>query len=183
MQGGVDNWGLVQRLTASVTGAACFGNAVDVWGDVIAVAAYLDDSAGNSSGKAFVFQRMQGGVDNWAEVAELASDTPEENDGFGQSLAVWGDVIVVGATGGSGAAGEAHVFQRLEGGVDAWGLTQTLGASDAEADDSFGVYVAISGDVLVVAAHREDEVAEDSGAVYVYLSMPINNIFMPMIIR
>jgi hypothetical protein len=190
MQGGGDNWGLVQRLTAVVSAGAYFGNAVDVWGDVIVVSAYLDDGGASNRGKAFVFQRMQGGVDNWAEVAHLAPNHAQGDAYFGQSLAMWGDVIVIGANAADGAAldtGAAYVYQRLEGGVDAWGLTQTLGATDAETDDGYGVSVAISGGVLVVGANNEDCGATDGGAAYVYLSGPTSIptwiIFTPAVMR
>jgi hypothetical protein len=171
LQGGVDNWGLVKTLSAAVTSGACFGHAVDVWGDVIAVSAYLDDSGASNRGKGFVFHRMQGGADNWGLVSHISPDVSHSDAYFGQSLAVWGDVIVVGANGAIGPAqdaGAAYVFQRHAGGVDGWGLLQTLRADDAETGDGFGVSVAISGDVIVSGAHTEDEGGADAGAAYIY---------------
>ncbi len=171
LQGGVDHWGLVKTLSAAVSMGGCFGNAVDVWGDVIAVAAYLDNRGANNRGTAFVFHRMQGGADHWGEVSHLSPSISHSDAYFGQSLAVWGDVIVVGANGAIGPAqdaGAAFVFQRHAGGVDGWDLLQTLRADDAEPGDGFGVSVAISGDVIVTGAHTEDEGGTDAGAAYVY---------------
>ena len=45
---------------------------------------------------------------------------------------------------------------------------QKLVPSDGETFDEFGNSVAISGNVIVVGAHLDDDDAEDAGAVYVY---------------
>ncbi len=179
MQGGVDNWGEVKRLIASDAQAyTSFGHYVGVWGDVIVVGAASEDSNGTNAGAAYVFQRMQGGNDNWGEVQKLVAADPEAGDYFGRSVAVWGDVIVVGAhreeSGGSDA-GAAYVFQRMQGGLDNWGQVQKLMASDPEASDYFGMDVAVWGDVIVVGAADEDTGGSRAGAAYVYQRMEGGN--------
>jgi PKD domain/Bacterial Ig domain/FG-GAP repeat/Putative Ig domain len=183
-QGGTDGWGEVQILRASDSQASdFFGYSVAVSGEVIVVGAYREDGgAGNpktDAGAAYVFQRTQGGADNWGELKTLRASDAQASDRFGWSVAVTGDVIVVGATGEDGGAydpklssGTAYVFQRTQGGVDNWGQVKILRASDAQAYDAFGSSVAISGDVIVIGAEFEDGGAGDplldAGVAYVF---------------
>ena len=78
------------------------------------------------------------------------SDTTE---GFGISAAVSGDTAIIGAYIDDDAgtdAGAAYIFQRDQGGAGNWGQVIKLAASDGEADDRFGISVAVSGDTVVV---------------------------------
>jgi uncharacterized repeat protein (TIGR01451 family) len=175
MQGGSNPWGEVAKLTASdAADYDQFGFAVDISGDVIVVGAYYDSDAGNASGSAYVFQRLQGGTDAWGQVAKLTASNAGANDFFGWSVGVSGDVIVVSAwsedSEGSNA-GAAYVFQRMQGGGDAWNEVVKLTASDAAEDDQFGYSVSVSGDVIVVGARWEDEGGESAGAAYVFQRM------------
>ena len=106
-----------------------------------------------------------------SEVKKLLASDAQELDNFGYSVAVSGDTAVVGAyleDAGGGGAGAAYVFWRDEGGTGNWGEVKKLTASDAQADDEFGISVAISGDTAVVGAWREDAGGSDAGAAYVF---------------
>ena len=112
--GGADNWGEVEKLTASDAALGDrFGVSVDINGDTVIVGAYFTDG---SSGSAYVFRRDAGGVDNWGEVKKLnASDTAAE-DSFGSSVAISGDTAIVGAGGNDDAgnmSGSAYVYLEL----------------------------------------------------------------------
>ena len=171
-QGGAGNWGEVTKLTGSDAGAdEEFGFSVAVSGDTIVVGARLEDAEGSSAGAAYVFQRAQGGADNWSEVTKLTASDAAAGDLFGFSVAVGGDTAVVGAyheDAGGIDAGAAYVFQRDEGGVDNWGEVAKLTASDAQAEDSFGVSVAVTSNTTVVGAYTEDAEGTDAGAAYVF---------------
>lgn len=82
-----------------------------------------------------------------------AADNPTTNREFGVSMAVDGDLLVVGAVTDDDFAdesGAAYVYSR---GVDGnWTQVQKLKASDASEGALFGIAVAISGDSLVVGA-------------------------------
>ena len=58
----------------------------------------------------FVFERNHGGPDRWGEVAELEPEDVSRNDYFGSSVAIDGDVVVVGS--GSSNTIRAHFFER-----------------------------------------------------------------------
>ncbi|MCH8066366.1 MAG: FG-GAP repeat protein, partial [Chloroflexi bacterium] len=175
-QGGADNWGEVKKLTASDAQANhWFGVSVAVNGDTAVVGAFFEDAGGLRfrNGAAYVFQRDQGGAGNWGEVKKLTASDGQAFDEFGVSVAVNGDTAVVGAffedAGGFGfRAGAAYVFQRNEGGPGNWGEVKKLTASDAQANDSFGINVAVSGDTAIVGALFEDTWGDKAGAAYVF---------------
>ena len=170
--GGSDNWGEVKKITASDAQAGdVFGVSVVINGDTAIVGAALEDAGGNNAGAAYVFQRSQGGADNWGEVKKLTATNAQDDDEFGISVAVSGDTAIVGAwleDAGGSQAGAAYVFGRDEGGSDNWGEVTKLTASDAQANDLFGSSVAVSDDISIVGAFDEDAGGTGAGAAYVF---------------
>ncbi len=175
-QGGPDNWGEVKKLTASDAQGGRFGHGVSLSGDtaiVGALAARVGGSGGFLAGAAYLFERNQGGPDNWGEVTKLTASDAQSGDSFGISVAMGGDTAVVGALeedAGGRNAGAAYVFERNQGGPDNWGEVKKLTASDAEAFDFFGISVAVSGDRAIVGAYLEDAggVGFAAGGAYVF---------------
>ncbi|HEU4433080.1 MAG TPA: FG-GAP repeat protein [Pyrinomonadaceae bacterium] len=101
---------------------------------------------------------------------KLTASDGTTGDFFGNSVAVSGSILVVGApfdsTGGHSAQGSAYVFKR-EGGN--WVEEQKLTASDGAAGDQFGRSVAISGSTIVVGAWVDDINGDvDQGSAYVF---------------
>ena len=170
--GGADSWGEVKKLIASDSQPHDhFGHAVAVSGDTAIVGARSEDTGGSNAGAAYVFQRDQGGPDNWGEVTKLTAADAHAGDEFGRSVAVSGNTILVGALAEDAAgidAGAVYVFERNEGGADNWGQVAKLTASDAQTEDFFGVSVAVSGDNVIVGASSEDAGGSDAGAGYVF---------------
>ncbi len=156
------------KLTASDAQAGdYFGWSVSISGDTVIVGARGEKGGPGDpaswAGAVYVFERNQGGADNWGQVQILRASDAQAYDNFGYSVAISGDTVVVGAfqeDGGPGdplqGAGAAYIFARNQGGADNWGQVQILRASDAQAEDSFGHSVAISGDTVVVGAVGED---------------------------
>ena len=176
-QGGADNWGQVKKLTASDAGAEDgFGHSVAVSGDTALVGAQFESTEASNAGAVYIFQRNEGGADNWGEVKKLTAPDAEAGDEFGGSVALSGDTAVVGAHRDDDAAnnaGAAYVFGRDEGGADNWGQVKKLTASDADIGDGFGTAfhgggVAVSGDTAVVGAQNEDAGGSQAGAAYVF---------------
>ena len=169
-QGGPDNWGEVKKLTASdAADGDQFGrSATAVSGDIIVVGALSDDDAGSSSGSAYVFYRNEGGPDNWGEVKKLTASDAAAGDLFGFVAAVSGDTIVVGAVEDNDAAGSAYIFCRNHGGPDNWGEVKKLKASDGAPNDGFGGSVAVSVDLALVGAPKDDDAGSSSGSAYVF---------------
>lgn len=134
-------------------------------------------------------------VDPIAQQAYLKASNPDAIDYFGESVAISGDTVVVGARfeGGNGvgvtppsqgdnsrsSSGAAYVFVRTAG---VWNQQAYLKASNSDAFDTFGFSVAVSGNTVVVAAFQEDSDGLgvnppsqsdnslfSSGAVYVFV--------------
>ncbi len=140
-------------------------------GDTAVVGAYQDDDATNdNSGSAHVFTRSSSAAP-WSWSAKLTASDAAANDEFGIAVAVDGDTIVVGAHQNDSNKGAAYVFTKPESGgwADAT-ETAKLTASDAAANDEFGISVAVHGETVVVGAHQNDADDQDNneGAGYVF---------------
>ena len=94
-----------------------FGFSVAISGDLAIVGALEDDDEGFDSGSAYVFSRNEGGPDNWGQVAKPVAPDATESDQFGFSVAISGDMAIVGANlddDGGSASGSAYVFREIQ---------------------------------------------------------------------
>lgn len=165
---------LVGTGTNARIGSDFFGRAVAIDGDLMVVGARQQDydSTGGSNltdaGAAYIFSKDQGGTGNWGLVKKITANARNNGDQFGESVAISGDVIVVGAYrhdyDSSGLnfennAGAAYIFYKDEGGSDNWGHIKKIfgtGTNGRIGGDLFGRFVAISGDVIVAGAGGQD---------------------------
>lgn len=168
--GGIDNWGeITKRVPADGSQSDFFGESVSIGPDTLAVGASGNDDAGTNSGSAYIFERSNGGPDNWAEVKKLVPDDSSAGAVFGFIVSVDGDRVAVGSPGHSGNgtnSGAAYVFLRNNGGADAWGQKQKLTPSDGQANEAFGYSLSLNGDSIVIGAVDLD--GSSSGSAYVF---------------
>lgn len=132
-------------------------------------------------------------IDPLAYQAYLKASNTGAGDNFGQAVAISGDTVVVGAGYEDGAATGVNGYQWNNSALDSgaayvfvrsgttWVQQAYLKASNTEANDRFGIRVAVSGDTVVVTARNEDSAAtgvngnqadnsaSNSGAAYVYV--------------
>jgi FG-GAP repeat len=109
--------------------------------------------------------------DVFASLLKLSVSEPADGENFAYTLSLDGDYALIGAPGAGVAltdSGEAHLFLKSQGGLDAWGHIKTLVAEDAGANDYFGSSVSISGDYAVIGAGGENGSGTDRGAAYVF---------------
>jgi len=100
---------------------------------------------------------------NWRQVAELKGPDDPAGDctsdpsfgAFGNSVAIAGTTIVIGAPCYASEAGRAYVFTKTSSG---WKQVTELKGSDSGADDGFGTSVAISSTTIVVGTHSRSRV-------------------------
>lgn len=170
-QGGPDNWGLVKKITASTRAEQDrFGYSVSISGNYAIVSAYLEDEDVNetntleNSGSAYIFQKDQGGTDNWGQVRKITAPVRGIVDWFGFSVSISGDYAIVGAnfededtleTNSLDASGSAYIFKKDQGGADNWGLLKKITASTRADGDNFGWSVSIDNDYAIVAAYTK----------------------------
>ena len=178
-----------------------FGEQVAISGDTVVVGVYQEDSQATGvngdqannlapdSGAAYVFARTSG---VWSQQAYLKASNAEEDDWFGWSVDIDGDLIAVGAvreasqaTGVDGdqtdnsasSSGAVYMFSRTAG---VWSQQAYIKASNTGPADDFGHAVALAGNTLVVGALFEDshatgvngdqtdDSASGAGAAYVF---------------
>lgn len=166
-EGGTDNWGEIKKLVASDrTAGSKFGYSISNEGNLIIISAAYE----NSGGKAYIFEKDFGGVDNWGERKILESTDKAAGDLFGFSISIYGDYIVVSAVaededeaGGNTVsnAGSIYLFKKDQGGVNNWGQLIKIVSPYRDDSDFFGHSVSIYGDYLVVGARDDDE--DDDG--------------------
>jgi hypothetical protein len=175
-----------------------FGYRVAVSGDTVVVGAQGEDSSTTgvnappndlalNAGAAYVFVRSGS---TWIQQAYLKASNTGASDIFGQSVAISGDTIVVGAQGEDSSttgvdsvpnedaswSGAAYVFTRSG---TTWTQQAYLKASNGDAGDFFGISVAVSGETVVVGSWEEssttgvnstpNDAASAAGAAYVFV--------------
>jgi len=151
-----------------------YGYAVDVDGDRAVIGSRFDDGNddgnSNGSGAAYVYLRNpQTGL--WEQEKKLVMASAAAGDNFGSSVAIDGNVIVVGAPQddinvGSNLHGSAHVFTR---GPDEWNAGVELLPNDSDnAYQNYGISVDIDNDTIVVGVSYDNDKGTASGSAYVY---------------
>ena len=180
------NWSQQAYLKPAVTGVDYnFGASVAVSGDTIIVGEPNDrsdtsgvtmgtsasaDYSGNYLGAGYVFVRT---TTSWSQDAYLKPYVKSSYTTYGNAIDLDGDTAVIGVKGDflpgntitngptvsnvstaiSGSSGAAYVLRKVSGN---WVQEAFLKAPNAEAGDTFGETVAISGDTVIVGSIRED---------------------------
>ena len=156
-----------QKLTASdAVLYSFFGGKVALDGDTALVGAARD--TGNK-GAAYVFT-FSGAT--WSQQAKLTASDGVANDYFGNSMALHGDVALVGMflddIGSAVDRGSVYLFER-DG--TTWTEAQKLTASDGLATEGFGVSIALGPEQAIIGAYAADTVPNSNygeGAAYVF---------------
>ena len=101
---------------------------------------------------------------------EFLADDGEDFDQFGSSVALSGDVALVGSYADNdfgSVSGSAYVF-RYDG--LGWFQEQELLPGDGDDGDVFGNSTAVNGDVAVIGAPSDEDNDSFSGSIYVVLT-------------
>lgn len=159
-----------------------FGISLAASGDTLIVGATREDSgsvdapssaSASDSGAVYEFS-SEGG--EWKQLQLLKADPVQAGEAFGASVALEGDILVVGAPGADPVlwhanlapptrAGAAYVFVRSNG---TWGTPTRLSPSGGAPGDMFGYRIALQKDLLVVGAPGSAVGGIRSGAAYVF---------------
>jgi hypothetical protein len=134
-----------------------FGFSVALGGDIALVGA-PDWNSG--VGTAYVFER-QG--ETWRQWAELSASDGAAGDQFGFSVALDGNIALIGAPGKDTGIGAAYVFERRGA---SWHQQARLAAGDGLPGDELGTAVALSGRSALVGAGSPFNA--HAGAAYIF---------------
>ncbi len=179
-------WTQQAYVKASNTGANDnFGYSLALDGDTLVVGAPLE----GNSGAVYVFTRSG---TSWSQQTYLKASNIGTGDNFGTSVAISGDMLVIGADGEDSNAcgvngnqadnsaidsGAAYVFARSG---TTWTVQTYLKASNTGAGDHFGMSAGMDGSTILLGAPVEDSNASgvngnqadnsaiNSGAAYVF---------------
>ena len=137
-----------------------FGYSVSLSGNSIVAGTPYDDDYGFHSGSAYVFVSDGNG---WTQQAKLIPSEPADDDKFGYSISIGGDISAIGAYGNDGQKGSAYIFSR-DGGI--WTQQEKLIPADNTDNDYVGWSVAVSEDSTLVAAPFHNDL---SGLAYLFV--------------
>jgi hypothetical protein len=158
-------------LASDAESQAKFGRSVSISnnGTIAIVGSSNEDTSGTDAGAAYIYTRSG---TSWTQQSKLQASDKASYDYFGYSVSIDsdGDTAIVGAYGedtGGAHSGSAYIFTRSG---STWTQQAKIQASDAQADDYFGISVSISGDgnTAIVSARNEDTTASNAGSAYIY---------------
>lgn len=168
---GGNTW--VRGITLTAPGKA--GYSVGISGSTIIIGAYGADIGSNpNQGRAYIYSKV-------GELWNLqgAIETPDGmgNDAFGSSVAISGDLAIIGANGvdvgAVGDRGAAYVYSRSG---TTWTQQRKIIAADGVSGDNMGFSIALSRNVAIIGAPFADVSGNiDRGSAYIFtLSTPFD---------
>ena len=177
--GETNAWAQLAELTPTTrVNQDWFGVSSAISGNTVVVGAF--DANIEKTGAAYVYVKPSSG---WGNMTQTAALTPSDGgEGFGTSVAISGNTIIVGAANASNlnhrnrdrqnqapqtqGPGAAYVFVKPASGWKDMTETAKLTASDGADGDAFGYNVSISGNTAAVGALFAHSGA---GAAYVFV--------------
>ncbi len=142
-----------------------YGWSVAIEGTTAVVGSLNDDAVGSDSGSVYI---LSYDGNRWDQTQKLVATGIGSFDGFGDSVAISGDTIVIGSPGdddaGSGA-GAAYVFTNIAG---VWTQTTKLVPPTLAGGDNCASEVDIDQDTIILSAMLTDSNGSNSGAAYIY---------------
>lgn len=93
----------------------------------------------------YVYTRSRAG--DWTQTAKI--DRPDSANGFGTSIAIAGELALIGAPGRDSLTGVVYVYRRTG---TSWGSAGTVTASDARRGDRFGASMGVTGNQVIIGA-------------------------------
>ena len=160
------NWTQTAKLTASdgVGAGDLFGWSVFVSGVTAVIGALYDDNnSKTNSGSAYVFEKNSTSG-NWTQKQKLTASDGADEDRFGNSISVYNNTAVIGASYDDNRKGSAYVFEKNSTSGN-WTQTAKLTASDGVAEDRFGQYISVYDNTAVIGAVHDDN---SRGSAYVF---------------
>ena len=148
-------------LPSSGQAGDLFGSSVAISGNTVIVGAPRDDTTDIDAGAAYLFDASNG-----VELSKLVPSDGLTGDQAGNSVGISGSFAIMGAYQSDAlgtASGAAYLFDAATGAE----LAKLL-PDDGEAGAEFGFSCAIDGNVAIVGAHKDSQMATEAGAAYLF---------------
>lgn len=164
----------LRLLTPDAKPHETFGAVVALDGNTLAIGApnagrgnWGDPDFAPNAGAVYLYT---GSDTSWSSPIKLMPADLEEGSGFGSAIALDGDTLFVGAP-HFGYPGEETVYVYQRAG-NSWDAPQKLNGPDPNGEHTFGLAVAVAGDVALVGASGinccDQWAAFEPGVVYVF---------------
>ncbi|MBO6740475.1 MAG: FG-GAP repeat protein [Phycisphaerales bacterium] len=142
-----------------------FGSSVAIRDNVALIGANKSGFTQADPGAAYLFNATTG-----QQIAKLIPEDSAPNDRFGSSVAISGDIALIGAPGCNNRCnnndanpGSAYLFD-----INTRKQIAKLMPNDAAESDSFGGVVALSDNLAIIGAPGNDDNGVDSGSAYLF---------------
>jgi len=149
---------LFKLVSSDGTFGDVFGSSVAISSDYVIVGSPDDDDLGDESGSVYIFDVRTG-----QQLRKLVASDGASRDFFGSSVALSGNLAVIGALGDDdrgGESGSSYVFDILTG-----QQIHKLVASDGATGDEFGNSVSASGNQVIIGSIGSNDYV---GSAYVF---------------
>jgi len=159
-----------------------FGWSVDIEGDLAIVGARWEDESAPNGGAAYLFDISDPA--NPVQRAKLFAPVADQNDYFGYSVAIAGNIVAVGTMFDDDLgldSGAVYVYDITDPANPA--LAKKLLASDGNPTDDFGWSVALEDTTLLVGSRTDDDIHPGAGSAYLFgLTDPANPVELAKIV-
>jgi hypothetical protein len=141
-----------------------FGRALAIQGNLLVVTARKNSA---EKGAVYVYSNKLG---RWIHKETLVASDSADGDYFGQSVALQGSFMVIGARNTANSDGvHAGGFYLFHQSGNNWLEVTKVTPTSGKEDDQYGFAIAIHGDTIVVTARRADPAgSKNAGAAYIY---------------
>lgn len=119
------------------------------------------DNSKLDSGAVYVYKKID---NDWKKHAFIKASDSQEFDGFGSSVTIDNNIMIVGAL-KAGIGGKVYVYELID---DIWFEKFIIEPEELNQGDFFGPSLSISNNIMVIGAKYADGAAIDSGIVYIY---------------
>ena len=141
-----------------------FGNSIDQSDNILAIGSFYSDSDFNNSGSVYIYTKN----DNFFEFSlKIQAYDASLNDKFGQMVTVYENWVAVGSLNNDNGinSGSIYIYNILNEEINA---SQKITASDGNEYDEYSISASLNNHKLVVGAHFDDDLGDDSGSIYLY---------------
>jgi len=169
-----NNWVFVKDIVGSTSvNNDEFGHKVQVLGNLAYVSA---PNHNTNRGIIYIFNRTNGGSDNWGEIQKVVIESAYINTYFGNDFCFGNSWGIIGNKRSNTLEGQAF-FIKYNNATERWGTQgitdyqpeQTITASDGGPNDMFGYAVSLNGNDAIVGAYKKKgDGTNETGGAYIY---------------
>lgn len=161
-QGAGSQWTEIAKLVpADSADGQWFGWSASLSGATAIIGAWKDSENGTGAGAAYVFEPV-GPAASWIETDKWLASDANAGDGFGYSVALSGDIALVGAPTAEG--GDVYLFERSGA---TFNESAILTSTDNQSGDQYGYSLGLAPPFAIVGALNGDGAVGNAGSAYI----------------